>query len=75
MLTVIDECPREALAVVAKPKMGSAEVLEAFYPLILEPGKPTFIRSDNSKEFTAEALQTWRKKVGVKLIQIYPGSS
>ena len=29
LLTAIDEYTREALAVVAKPKMGSADVLEA----------------------------------------------
>ena len=74
MLTVIDEYTREALAVVAKPRMGSAEVLEALYPLILKRGKPAFIRSDNGREFTAEALQRWLKKIGVKPIQIYPGS-
>lgn len=74
MLTVIDEYTREALAVIVKPKMGSADVLEAFYQLILKRGKPQFIRSDKGKEFTAEALQHWLKKVGVKPIQIYPAS-
>ena len=74
MLTVIDEYTREALAVVTKPKMGSADVLEALYPLIPKRGKPDFIRSDNGRELTAEALQDWLKKIGVKPIQIYPGS-
>lgn len=75
MLTVIDEYTREALAVTVKPKMGSADVLEALYPLILKRGKPDFIRSDNGREFTAEALQDWLTKIGVRPIQIYPGSS
>ena len=74
MLTVIDEYTREALCVTVKPKMGSADVLEALYPLILKRGKPAFIRSDNVREFTAEVLQAWLKKVGVKPIQICPGS-
>jgi len=74
MLTIIDEYTREALAVIVKLKMGSADVLEALYQLILKRGKPDFIRSDNGKEFTAEALQTWLKNIGVKPIQIYPGS-
>lgn len=74
MLTVIDEYTREALAVIAKPKMGSADVLEALYPLILKRGRPDVIRSDNGREFTAEALQDWLKKIGVKPIQTYPGS-
>ena len=74
MLTVIDEYTREALCVVAMPKMGSAEVLEALYPLLLKHGKPDFIRSDNGPEFASEGFQTWLKKVGVKPIRIYPGS-
>ena len=74
MLTVIDEYTREALCVTVTPKMGSADVLEALYRLILKRGKPAYIRSDNGREFTAEALQAWLNKVGVKPIQIYPGS-
>lgn len=74
MLTVLDEYTREALCVAVKPRMGSAEVLEVLYPLFLRHGKPAFIRSDNGPEFIAGALQTWLKKVGIKPIQIYPGS-
>lgn len=74
MLTVIEEYTREALCVTVKRRMGSADVLEALYPLLLRRGKPAFIRSDNGKEFTAELLTTWLKKLGVKPMQIYPGS-
>ncbi len=54
--------------------MGHAEVLEALYPLFLKYGKPHYIRSDNGSEFIARDLQAWLKKVGIKPIQIYPGS-
>ena len=74
MLTVLDEYTREALCVAAQPRMGSAEVLEALYPLILKHGKPAFIRSDNGPEFIAVALQDWLKKARIQPIQIYPGS-
>ena len=74
MLTIIDEYTREALCVVASHKMGSAEVLEALYPLLLKHGKPEFIRSDNGPEFVSEGFQSWLNKVGVKPIRIYPGS-
>ena len=74
MLTVLDEYTREALCVTAKPRMGHAEVLEALYPLFLKHGKPEYIRSDNGSEFIARDLQSWLKKVGIKPIQIYPGS-
>lgn len=40
MLTVLDEYTREALCVEVKPKMGSADVLEALYRLLLKHGKP-----------------------------------
>ena len=74
MLTVLDEYARQALCVEVKPRMGSADVLEALYPLLLEHGKPDYIRSDNGSEFIATALQLWLRKVGIKPIQIYPGS-
>ena len=73
-LTVIDEYTRDALCVATKPRMGHADVLDALYPLFLKHGKPHYIRSDNSSEFTARDLQDWLKKVGIKSIQIYPGS-
>ena len=55
-------------------KMGSAEVLEALYPLLLKHGKPEYIRSDNGSKFIAAPLQEWLTRVGIKPIQIYPGS-
>lgn len=42
--------------------------------MIFKRGKPAFIRSGNGKEFTAEALQNWLKKIDVKPVQIFPGS-
>jgi hypothetical protein len=40
MLIVIDEYTREALSVTVSNAMGSCEVLEALYPLLLKRGKP-----------------------------------
>jgi hypothetical protein len=40
MLTVLDEYTREALCVTVASRMGSAEVLEALYPLLLRRGNP-----------------------------------
>ena len=54
--------------------MGSADVLEVLYRLLLKHGKPEYIRSDNGSEFIAAALQLRLRKVGIKPIQIYPGS-
>ncbi|MEM7723996.1 MAG: DDE-type integrase/transposase/recombinase, partial [Pseudomonadota bacterium] len=74
MLTVLDEFTRQALAVVARTKMGADDVLEALYPLLLHHGYPEYIRSDNGPEFAAEAMQGWLRRVGIKPIRIYPGS-
>jgi len=66
MLTVLDEYTREALCVAVRPKMNNQ--------LLLRKGKPEYIRSDNGPEFIAAQLQQWLRKVGIKPIQIYPGS-
>ncbi len=74
MLTVLDEFTRRALAVVIRTKMGADDVLEALYPLLLRHGSPEYIRSDNGPEFSAEAMQGWLQRIGIKPIRIYPGA-
>lgn len=74
MLTVLDEYTRQALCVAVGTTLGSTQVLEALYPLLLKHGRPAYIRSDNGPEFTAAPLQVWLRRVGIKPIQIYPGS-
>ena len=74
MLTVMDEYTRQALTVHVDTKLGSAEVLEALYPLIIQRGKPEYIRSDNGPEFASEMFQTGLKRVGIEPIHISPGS-
>lgn len=74
ILTVMDEYTRQAFTVHVGTKLGSAEVLEALYPLIIKHGKPEHIRSDNGPEFVSETFQTWLKRVGIEPIHIYPGS-
>ncbi|MEM7303800.1 MAG: integrase core domain-containing protein, partial [Pseudomonadota bacterium] len=71
---VLDEYTREALCVAVRTTMGANDVLEALYPLLLKHGKPEYIRSDNGPEFIAATLQDWLVHVGIKPIQIYPGS-
>ena len=74
MQTVIDEYTREALSVTVAKTMGSSEVLEALYPLLLKRGKPEYLRSDNGPEFSSEPFKEWLTKIGIKPIRIYPGS-
>jgi transposase InsO family protein len=70
MLTIMEEYPRQALAVHVGIKLGSAEVLEALFPLILRYGKPEYIRSDNGPEFISATFQTWLKRVEIQPIHI-----
>lgn len=74
MLTVMEEYTRYALAVYVATKLGAAEVLEALFPIILQHGKPEYIRSDNGPEFVSDIYQSWLKRVDIKPIHIYPGS-
>ncbi len=74
MLTVLDEYTREALCVAVAISMGADDVLEAIYPLLLERGKPEYLRSDNGPEFAAAPFQDWLRRVGIEPIRIYPGS-
>ena len=74
MLTVMDEYTREALSVTVATKMGSAEVLDALYPLLINRGKPKYVRSDNGPEFTSSTFKEWLVRVGIQPIHIYPGS-
>jgi putative transposase len=74
MLTVLDEYTREALSVKVATRMGSGEVLEALYPLLLRRGKPEYLRSDNGPEFNSAPFKDWLLRIGITPIQIYPGS-
>ena len=68
------EYTREALCVTVRPKMNANDVLGALHPLFMKHGKSEFIRSDNGPEFIATHLQDWLKRIGIKPMQIYPGS-
>ena len=59
MLTVLDEYTRQALAVIVCVRMGTDDVLEVLYPLLLRYGRPEYIRSDNGPEFVAQVMQDW----------------
>ena len=74
MLTVLDEYSREALCVKVATRMGSAEVLETLYPLLLRRGKRGYLRSDNGPEFSSAPFKDWLLRVGITPVQIYPGS-
>lgn len=74
MLTLVDEFTRECLAIDVAPRLNSEDVLERLAWLFATRGVPDHLRSDNGSEFTARAVRTWLKRVGVKTLYIEPGS-
>ena len=74
MLTIIDEYTRECLAIVAKRKLKSDDVLKALESLFIDRGMPGHFCSDNGSEFTAKAVRSWFEKMEVKPIYIESGS-
>jgi putative transposase len=74
MLTVIDECTRECLAIEVERHIRSGDVLHVLTDLFTRHGAPDHIRSDNGAEFTAKAVRDWLPRVGVKTLYIEPGS-
>jgi transposase InsO family protein len=74
ILTLIDEYTRECLALRVERQLTSVQLLETLAWLFVYRGVPQHIRSDNGPEFTANRVQEWLGKVGVKTLFIAPGS-
>jgi len=74
MLTIVDECTRECLAIDVSRKLTSEDVVEGLSDLFVRRGVPDHIRSDNGSEFTATRVRQWLGRVGVRTLCIEPGS-
>jgi putative transposase len=74
ILTIIDECTRECLAILVDRRITSQDVIDKLYQLFVFRGVPEHIRSDNGPEFTARAVRGWLNRLGVKTLFIARGS-
>jgi transposase InsO family protein len=74
MLTMIDEYTRECLAIKVDRNLKAYDVIDQLAETFVQRGAPDYIRSDNGSEFTAETIQGWLKRLGVKTLYIEPGS-
>jgi transposase InsO family protein len=74
ILNKIDEYTRECLKIKVNRKIGSQDVIDELFNLIIYRGIPEHIRSDNGPEFTAKAVRSWLNRLGVKTMFIEPGS-
>ena len=73
ILTVIDNCTRECLALVADTSLSGARVVRELDALIRQRGRPDTIVSDNGTEYTSNAVLAWADDTGVGWHYIAPG--
>jgi len=56
VLTVVDDCTRECLALVADTSLSGTRVARELDRLVIERGKPKMVVSDNGSELTSNAI-------------------
>ena len=59
VLTVVDDCSRECLTLVADTSVSGQRVARELDQLVAERGRPKMIVSDNGSEFTSNAILKW----------------
>ena len=73
ILTIVDDCTRENLALIADTSLSGARVARELDRIIAEHGKPRMIVSVNGSEFTSNAILNWADKACVEWHYIAPG--
>ena len=73
VLTVVDDCTRECLALVADTSLSGLRVARELSRLIIERGKPNMIVSDNGTELTSNAILSWADEAQIEWHYIAPG--
>jgi len=72
-LTLVDNCTREALAIVVDAGIRGEHVAEAVERIAALRGPPRLIRVDNGPEFASKVLDRWAYGRGVTLDFSRPG--
>ena len=73
VLTVIDDCTRECIALVADTSLSGRRVARELNQLMLQRGVPKMVVSDNGTEFTSNAILNWANEAKVDWHYIAPG--
>ncbi|ULJ72990.1 IS3 family transposase [Rhizobium gallicum] len=73
VLTVVDDCTRECLGLVADTSLSGLRVARELNRIIEERGKPRMIVSDNGSEFTSNVILQWTDRTKVDWHYIAPG--
>ena len=66
VLTVIDDCTRECIALVADTSLSGKRVARELSQLILQRGVPKIVLSDDGTEFTSNAILNWANEAKVE---------
>jgi putative transposase len=73
VLTVVDGCTRECLALVADTSLSGLRVARELETLMAARGKPKMVVSDNGTEFTSNAILGFADRHNVDWHYIAPG--
>ena len=73
ILTIVDDCTRECLALVADTSLSGIRVARELNRLVMERGKPRMVVSDNGSELTSNAILAWADQSRVAWHHIAPG--
>ena len=73
VLTIVDECTRECLALVPDTSLSGVRVARELDRIIAWRGRPEAVLSDNGTELTSNAILKWSDERGVGWQYIQPG--
>jgi putative transposase len=73
VLTIVDDCTRECLALLADFSITGSRVTRVLEDLKTERGLPKAIVIDNGSEFTGKAMDAWAFQNQIRLAFIRPG--
>jgi putative transposase len=73
VLTVIDDCTRECIALAADTSLSGKLVARELHHIIAQRGSPKMIVSDNGTEFTSNTILNWADETKVDWHYIAPG--
>jgi len=74
MLTILDKYSRDCLAIDVGRKFTHDAMLHRLTELFFRLGIPEHIRSDNGAKFTAKAVRSWLRRLGIRTLYIESGS-
>ena len=72
VLTVIDDCTRECIALVADTSLSCRRVARELQQIIAQRGSPKMIVGDNGTEFTSNAILNWADEAKIDWHYIAP---